>query len=118
MAARSFAITLRNFMGQELSRSNLSIAHGIFSDNGNAVPPERIGNPARVSWQSESDGFATGTQGSVTYATPVGDVFIGWDNPFIGSNGLGVGVPNGFVVEHGSIDGNDANVTITITPNI
>jgi hypothetical protein len=117
MAAHSFAITLRNGSGVALRRTNLTLNHGIFSGNGNAVPPENIPNLTRASWQSESDGFATGTEGSVTYASDAGDVFIHWDNPFVGSNGLGVGVPNSIIVEHGSIDGNDAAVTITLTPN-
>jgi hypothetical protein len=39
---------------------------------------------------------------------------ISWDNPFVGSNGFGVAVPDGFKEEHGDDSGNNANVTVVI----
>src|ERR1700730_4643387 len=66
-AVRSFRITLINLSGRALTRTRIELPHGEFSDNGNAVPPEHVGFPAQVRWESESDGAATGTEGSVTY---------------------------------------------------
>jgi hypothetical protein len=80
--------------------------------------PANIAPMSRAVWGSESDGFATGTEGSVTYETGVGQIFIHWDNPFAGSNGLGVDVPRGFHFDHEGIDGNNVGVTITVTPEV
>ncbi|WP_193200732.1 hypothetical protein [Nostoc sp. MG11] len=118
MAARSFNLTLRNVTNLTLHRKNVNLMHGEFSGSGNAVPPENIAPMTRATWQSESDGFATGTEGTVTYGSEVGDFFIHWNNPFVGSNGLGVAVPTGFSYVFGDISGNDANVAITISPNV
>jgi hypothetical protein len=114
-AVRSFLIHLRNGTMHVFRRTNISLPHGIFSGNGNAVPPEQI--PPRIvgTWESESDGFATGTEGTVTYATPVGDVFIHWNNPYIGSNGLGIAVPAGWSYVNSDISGDNVWCTITIT---
>ena len=65
-----------------------------------------------VSFGSESDGFATGTEGFVVYASDVGDFRIGWDNPFIGSNGFGIATPPGFGGSHTDESGNNANVEV------
>jgi subtilisin family serine protease len=115
---RTFAITLRNLSGLALRRTNIALNHGVFSGNGSAVPPEHIPNNTKAWWESYGDGFATGTEGSVTYTTDAGEVVIHWNNPFVGSNGLGIGHPPSMFVEHGSIDRDNAEVTITLTPNI
>lgn len=98
-AERSFAITLRNVTTLTLTRASMNLAHGEWSNAGNDVPPQEIGpmNVGGVYWSSESDGFATGTEGSVTYDTPAGQILIGWNNPFFGSNGFGAQAPPGFI---------------------
>jgi hypothetical protein len=117
-AARSFRITLFNLSGRTLNRTNLAIMHGIFSGNGNDVPPEQVPSPARVVWESESDGFATGTEGSVTYATDAGEVFIHWNNPFVGSNGLGIGVPPPMTASNTNIDGDNVWCDVILMPKL
>ena len=124
MAARSFLITVQNFTGKLWQRSNLGLSGGEWSNGGGLVPPEQIlkisldddGNaiPGVVQFGSESDGFATGTEGFVQYESDIGTFYIGWNNPFVGSNGFGVAVPDGFRAEYGDISGNNANVTVTI----
>ncbi len=124
MAARSFFITIQNFTGRVWQRSGLGLAHGIWSNNDALIPPEQLqritldndGNaiPGVVQFCSESDGFATGTEGFVEYQSDVGILHVGWDNPFVGSNGFGVNVPDGFTNTFGDISGNDANVTVIL----
>lgn len=124
MAARSFSITVQNFTGKVWKRSNMGLSHGEWSNGGGAVPPEVIdrltldaeGNakPGVVQFGSESDGFATGTEGSVEFKSDLGLMHIGWNNPFVGSNGFGVGLPDGYRADYGDISGNNAGVTITI----
>jgi hypothetical protein len=81
MAARSTHVTLNNRTGVNLSKTDDSLDHGIWTDR----PPTIIGD--RGEWESESDGFATGTEGRVTYSIDGGgEVRLHWDNPFIGSN--------------------------------
>ncbi len=124
MAARSFLITVENYTGKVWRRTNLGLPHGEWSNGGGMVPAETIpklsldgdGNavPGVIQFGSESDGFATGTEGFVDYQSDAGNMHIGWDDPFVGSNGFGVGVPDGYKEEHGDISGNNANVTVAI----
>jgi len=123
-AARSFHITVQNLIGREWTRTKFGLGGGIWSDNGSAVPPEKI-PPARldndgdlapgmIKFESESNGFATGTEGTTSYTSNKGNITISWDNPFAGANGFGVAVPAGYVAEHTPIGGNNAYVTVTI----
>uniref|UniRef100_UPI0034146926 hypothetical protein n=1 Tax=Okeania sp. SIO2F4 TaxID=2607790 RepID=UPI0034146926 len=94
------------------------LEHGIWSGEGNDTPPDTIESTSTGSWQSESEGVATGTEGYVLYATSSGDVRIHWDNPYIGSNGLNITVPNGYTYNHGDISGNNAHVTINFLKDL
>jgi hypothetical protein len=124
MAQRSFVITVENFTGLVWRRTDLGHSHGHWANNDEMVPPEQIpkltldahGNaiPGEVQFGGESDGFATGTEGFVDYRSDAGNMRIGWDNPFIGSNGFGVDVPDGYNEQHSDIGGNNANVRVII----
>ena len=119
-AERSFAITLRNVTPLTLTRANMNLAHGEWSNAGNDVPPQEIG-PMNVNgayWSSESDGFATGTEGWVTYNTSAGECLISWNNPFVGSNGFGAAAPAGFkfVPPEPDIGGGNVSVDIILVP--
>lgn len=126
MAKRSFTIHFFNHTIKEWRREDLHLDHGIWEHDNKDVPPERIPRgkiieeeeriiPSEADWGSESSGFATGTQGWVNYRdVRTGNLVlhIAWDNPYVGSNGLGIEPPDGLVVTHTSIDGNNATVEI------
>jgi len=127
MAARSFAITVQNWLGGgPWHRTNSGLAHGAWSNGESAFPPEQVppvfltpegdAQPGIVFWESESDGFATGTEGFADYHNDKwGDMHVWWDNPYVGGNSFGVDhANNSFRAEWGDTSGNDANVVITL----
>ncbi|MBB4893226.1 hypothetical protein FHS39_002257 [Streptomyces olivoverticillatus] len=91
LAARSTQVQFHNGTGCTLTRADYGLAHGIWSQE----PPAVVYNTGDVSWQSESNGFMTGTEGSITFTTSNCEegwrngraIRFHWDNPFAGSNG-------------------------------
>src|SRR5262249_28859804 len=73
-----------------------------------------------VTWESESNGFATGTEGRAIYrlqGTPQGTPWtftLHWDNPFIGSNSYDETAPAGFSASHEGGSGDNAEVIWTL----
>lgn len=66
-------------------------------------------------WMSESDGFATGTEGRLNYLIDgepeTNTVWCYWDDPFSGDNKYNASAPPGYKVTFkGSTDGTDAVV--------
>jgi hypothetical protein len=116
MAERSFFIQVVN-AGPDLIRKDIGLDHGEWSNGGGLVPPERIPHRSRAHWESESDGFATGTQGHAIYGSDAGDVGFFWNDPFIGSNSFGVNHSPGIQASWGDISGNNAAVTVTLNDN-
>jgi hypothetical protein len=113
MAARSFFIKVIN-AGPDLVRKDIGVNHGEWSNGGSAVPPEHIPHRTRAHWESESDGFATGTQGHAVYGSAAGDVAFSWDDPFVGSNSFTVKHPPSITATWGNISGNNAAVEVTL----
>jgi hypothetical protein len=113
MAARSFFIQVVN-AGPDLTRKDIGLDHGEWSNGGGLVPPERIPRRSRAHWESESDGFATGTQGHALYSSDAGDVDFVWDDPFIGSNTFTVNHSSNVQATWTDISGNNAAVTVTL----
>src|SRR3712207_44308 len=120
MAARSTHVTLENELPElNLRRTSDELEHGEWKDR----PPQLVGN--RADWESESNGFATGTEGRVTYQIEdvdgkrIGELRLHWNNPFVGSNEYHESVSpaaasptdDGFSVVHLGGDGNNASVT-------
>ena len=118
MAARSFHIRLVNATGGPLTRNSFGLSHGVWSSNNSAVPPAQILPGHAGNWQSESNGVATGTEGTADYSASNGVINIHWDDPYFGSNSLDVAVPAGIQQSHGDISGNDAAVEIILTGGI
>jgi hypothetical protein len=116
MAARSFFIEVVN-AGPDLFRKDIGLDHGEWSNGGSFVPPEHIPHRSRAQWESESDGFATGTQGHAIYGSNEGDVGFFWNDPFVGSNSFTVNHDSTLQVTWGDISGNNAAVTVTILEN-
>ncbi|SOB78787.1 hypothetical protein [Streptomyces sp. 1331.2] len=91
-AARSTTVHLTNGSGCTLQRTDYSLAHGIWSPG--MEPSPTVGNGWGAVFASESNGFLTGTEGTVTYRAYDCEegwrngrtVVLHWANPYAGSN--------------------------------
>ncbi|MBD0671233.1 hypothetical protein [Streptomyces sp. CBMA156] len=91
-AARSTKVHLYNGTGCSLVRTGYGLAHGIWSQG--QEPPYTVGDTYLVPFQSESNGFMTGTEGWVSYQSYNCDdswrngknIMMHWANPYVGSN--------------------------------
>jgi len=118
-AKRSVIVKVQNKSSATLFLGNASLSHGIWSDN--MYPPNQIMPGANIQFASESQGFATGTQGDALYTAidlnnsqNNGPVQLHWDNPFSGSNSYGQSQPWFLRVTPSGGGGNNATWTITI----
>jgi hypothetical protein len=115
MASRSVTVNFANNSDVALIRDSGSLSHGIWT----VQPPARIEVGDKLSWESESSGFATGTEGEVTYKIETGpgqtdgSVHFHWDNPFVGSNSFDEAVPVGYKADRSGGDGDNATVNWT-----
>ncbi|GAA2830669.1 aegerolysin family protein [Kitasatospora sp. CM 4170] len=90
IAARSTVVYLNNWTGCTLTRESWELSHGIWT----LLPPVRIYDQKQGFWSSESNGFATGTEGFAQFysencANPLLNgrlVRVHWNNPYVGSN--------------------------------
>jgi hypothetical protein len=90
MPRRSTRVTLSNNTDLTLTRVAAVLCHGAWTND--IEPPTSIAPKSCASWEAESSGVATGTEGWVKYqvnnagVTCVPElVFIYWDNPFVWS---------------------------------
>jgi hypothetical protein len=115
-AARSVEVKFENLTDFTLRRVGFDLPHGVWT----SFPPENIGPGDVMSWQTESDGFMTGTEGKVEYRSDSESekLFVKWDNPFIGSNSYQEGAPNGYRVDRAGGAGDNASVTFTLRPSL
>ena len=120
-AARSVQINFNNQTSETLSlpTNGASLSGGEWSSG--LTPPSSIPPNSQVVWQSESDGFLTGTQGTATYvfqnAATTMSVIVSWDNPYDGSSTYSAVVnPQGSGYQaQGSTPDNDAdNATFNV----
>ncbi|MGI0116507.1 aegerolysin family protein [Zooshikella sp. RANM57] len=112
MAARSTLVIFQNLTGETLSLTNAKLDHGVWTQN--MYPPEKVSPDDKVQWASESDGFMTGTEGSVTYHCTDGSVYIHWDNPYIGGNSYSDQAPDGYEITRSGGSGDNATVTFVL----
>jgi hypothetical protein len=114
-AQRSVTITLSNRSGETLYRSDWALDHGIWT----TLPPETIPNHTQVTWESESNGFMTGTEGHITYSIgTTGEwAYMHWDNPFFGSNSYDQRVSGGGyeIDPSGRGDGNNSSIKYVVS---
>lgn len=115
MAARSTSIVLHNNTDQDLTLTSSDLPHGTWTRQ----PPDNIGGTADGSWESESDGIATGTEGTVVFAIGGnGDsVLISWDNPFAGTNKYKFNLSPGWALYQAGWEGDNATVEYTLEPS-
>ncbi len=112
-AARSTYVKLQNRTPSEMDRTSSSLSHGTWSEN--MLPPDAIYPMNDGVWESQSNGFMTGTQGTAVFnMAAVGNVVISWDNPYSGSNSYGCTVPSGYTCSRAGGSGDSANVTFTV----
>lgn len=109
MATRSVTIKVHNKLDVALIFDHESIQHGVWGSD----PPPRIGPGTLPQWVAESDGVATGTEGTVWYRLDIPSstvlVRLHWDNPFVGSNNFDQSGPDVVTVTRfGSGSGDDA----------
>src|SRR5260370_32781947 len=115
MASRSVTINFVNNSDVALIGDSGGLRHGIWT----VQPPARIEVGTNVSWESESYGVATGTEGEVTYKIETGpgqtdgSAHFHWDNPFVGSNSYDEATPVGYKADRSGGDGDNATVNWT-----
>ncbi|MFG2909755.1 Crystal protein ET79 [Kitasatospora sp. NPDC048286] len=112
-ADRSTKVTLSNSTGSGLTKTWEKLDHGCWTND--MLPSDYIPNGKSASWQSESCGFATGTEGSITYTlADGGEVKLHWNNPYWGSNGYSCDVPDGYTCSRSGGSGDNASTTFSI----
>jgi len=118
MPVRSTRVMLHNRTPFTLSLTGSSLDHGDWTPP-SWNPPGSIPPGATLGWQSESDGVATGTEGTATYA--IGNtgqtLSIHWDNPYVGLNSYHQSVGPGFGVSFSGGKGNNAEADYTLQPD-
>ena len=94
-----------------LSLTGSDLSHGEWSSG--AEPPGTVAPNSTVSWQSESDGIATGTEGTADFdvVSTGASLHFHWDNPFVGSNSYDEKAPVGLTLERSGGGGDNATVT-------
>ena len=124
-AARSFFVSIKNFTGKTWDRGDVRLPHGMWTEP-NGFPSEHIAKahfddagdlvPGEDWFESESDGFATGTEGFVEYTAQgtAGTLRIHFNNPFVGGNEFTANGPNQFTYGWGDPGGSNANITLQI----
>lgn len=109
--SRSTNVTVVNELNNDLTVST-SLDHGEWTQG--LHPPNVIRAKSRVTFQSESAGVATGTEGRATLTTGGNTFKIYWDNPFSGSNDYSQERPDGYDISRSGGSGDNAEVTFTI----
>lgn len=96
MAARSVQIYFCNLTNTQLVIKKSHLSHGVWSTE----PPKTINAfTTNISFSSESDGFMTGTQGSVKFELVASDgelLTLKWDNPYGGTDAWSAIAPEGY----------------------
>ena len=121
MAARSTEINFFNGTFHTLTKIADDLSHGEWT----TPPPNVIPPQTNVTWESESNGFLTGTEGTVTYqisddlgdlggVPPPFEVHLHWDNPFIGSNSYDESAPTVFPLTRAGGGGDNATVNYAL----
>lgn len=110
----SVTVTFNNNGDLALNGVDWHLDHGCWTND--VEPPDSIPAHSTVSWEAESCGAGTGTEGNVRYR-PQGapDDQIArfyWDDPFVGGNSGSESVPTGCSVSrNGPGDGNHVYIT-------
>jgi len=85
MSQREVHISVINVTDSELVlESKTNLAHGEW-----VVSPTNVPNNAKpATFEADSDGFATGVEGTLYYKLPQGEITLYFDDPYVGSDGF------------------------------
>ncbi|MFD9130428.1 aegerolysin family protein [Kitasatospora sp. NPDC059571] len=120
-AARSVLVQVDNWTQCEMDFVSASLSSGTWT--GIDWPPATITNSTWGVWQSESNGFMTGTEGKATYqlhkcVNPADEykwVSFHWDNPYAGSNSYDTkGTSSGVKITRSGGSGDNAVVSFVV----
>ncbi|SCX27936.1 hypothetical protein DSM25558_4335 [Agrobacterium sp. DSM 25558] len=109
-AARSTIWTITNATDSDWSLSSSTLNHGVWASN----PPQTIKAGATASFTAESNGVATGDEGTVVYSFSGGSASFYFDNPFFGSDDYTVAVPPGYDQNSNQQTGNTQVLTTRV----
>ena len=112
-SARSVDVMFVNNSSAALSCSQGILDGGEWSN----YPADHIAAGATATWRTQSNGLATGTEGTAKLRVDGTNkvVTVYWNNPYLGSNSAKCTVDAPFTCTAGSIKGNNAALTVTLT---
>lgn len=105
-AARAVEVVLENRTSLPLTYSRGGASHGVWKTQ----VPGSIAANSFGSFETESNGFMTGTQAFIEYRFAGGIVRLDWDDPFSGTNSYSANAPPGYVVDRVGGPGNRTTV--------
>ncbi len=113
MSAREVHITVINVSNTELQvESKTYLNHGEWITTPTNVP----NNGMAVNFRADSDGFATGVEGTIYYSVPGGELQMYFDDPYAGADGFnGKSTAEHYDVRAIGGSGNVCNVTYLVT---
>jgi hypothetical protein len=110
-SARSIVIYLDNETPEILTLQQLELSHGEWL----AQAPASIAAETCIVFACVSNGFMTGTLGTLTYSIGEnGNLYLIYDNPFVGGNSYNYTYPINFDVTMEGGDGNNAVVQFSL----
>lgn len=107
MSARSTTWTITNATDSEFNLVSATLDGGVWA----TAPSKVIPAGGTASFRAESNGVATGDEGTVVYSIPAGEYSFYFDNPFFGSDGFSVTTPAGYDDNTTQVTGNDQILT-------
>ncbi len=112
MAERSTKLNFKNSLQFTFIREEHDLSHGIWKNS----PPSKIDGSA--SWESESDGYMTGTEGYVKYSMVpniiLEHLYLKWDNPYLGSNSYNSSCDANYEIINFNARGDNATVNFDL----
>ncbi|MFC9329610.1 hypothetical protein [Kitasatospora sp. NPDC057015] len=100
----------------ELRFQGATLPHGIWSHGGELEPPGTIPSGKSRTWESESEGVLTGTEGFATYNSDAGQFVFHWDRPYYGDGLLDMNVPYGYEANVAGVQGVNIDATVVLVP--
>jgi len=97
-SARTTEVVIENRTDQPLVGDSITVNHGEITKQ----PPKTIAPGQTGRLVADSNGIATGNEGTVRYKLPggAGIALFHWDNPFTGTNSFDSSAPSGYATDH------------------
>jgi hypothetical protein len=110
-ASRSTLVHFTNNSDSALTLTHEELDHGTYPEGGALNPPHQIAIGQTVSFEAESDGFATGDEFQLDYQLAnKSTLHLSYDNPFVGSNSYVENAPQGYRISRTGGSGDNATV--------